>query len=152
MGIENPNFYDDQTPFASATPIKALALEIWTMSDDIYFDNFYLGNSILEADALKAATFDKKEQQAKLNEPPMAEKVKGWFAENTWAAYVFSAIAGIPLLYFIYKKTLGAGGASEEEEEPVEEPEYEKGDEPTEQPEDEEEEEEEEKEDEEADD
>ncbi|KAK6505443.1 hypothetical protein TWF481_007345 [Arthrobotrys musiformis] len=57
--IENPAFFEDKTP-SDFEPIGAIGFELWTMSNGILFDNIYIGHSIEEADALKAATFDIK--------------------------------------------------------------------------------------------
>lgn len=103
--IPNPDYYEDATPFASASSIKSLAIEVWTMSSDIMFDNIYLGTDENDADALASSTFLLKKQQAKLNEPTIIEKAKKAADENKWIMYVVSALVGIPVLYLIYSKT-----------------------------------------------
>lgn len=54
--IPNPDYYEDATP-SDLEPIGAIGIEIWTMQKDILFDNFYLGHSIEEAEAIGNATF-----------------------------------------------------------------------------------------------
>jgi len=49
--IANPEYFDDATPH-KMMPIGAIGLELWTLSDDIYFDNIYIGNSADSAKAL----------------------------------------------------------------------------------------------------
>ncbi|RYP16465.1 hypothetical protein DL765_005142 [Monosporascus sp. GIB2] len=71
--IKNPNYYEDKTP-ANFEPIGALGFEIWTMQNDIMFDNIYVGHSIEEANQLAAETFDKKHPVEKALEE--AEKPK----------------------------------------------------------------------------
>lgn len=119
--IANPDYFEDLTPFASAVNVKALAVEVWTMSKDIMFDNFYLGNSVSDADMISAATFAKKQQQAKMNEPTLVEKTKKWTEENKLVVYIMSALAGIPLLYLLYKMIFGSKKVEEEKEEEEEE-------------------------------
>ena len=57
--IKNPAYFEDKTP-ANLEPMGAIGFEIWTMQNDILFDNIYIGHSIEDAAALKAATFDVK--------------------------------------------------------------------------------------------
>ncbi|PGH27342.1 hypothetical protein AJ80_01054 [Polytolypa hystricis UAMH7299] len=57
--ISNPNFFEDKKP-ANFEPMGAIGFEIWTMQNDILFDNIYIGHSIEDAQKLKAETFDIK--------------------------------------------------------------------------------------------
>lgn len=57
--IANPNYFEDKNPnFFS--PIKGIGFEIWTMDEDILFDNIYVGHSIEDARELARQTFDVK--------------------------------------------------------------------------------------------
>jgi len=49
--IPNPEFYDDQTP-SNFEKIAAVGFELWTMQNDILFDNIYIGHSIEDANQL----------------------------------------------------------------------------------------------------
>ena len=73
--IANPDFFEDNNPFDTASTIKALAVEIWTMSDGIYFDNFLVGNSVNDAQEFVKNTFDLK--------------VKVWGFENILCIFLF---------------------------------------------------------------
>ncbi|GLI76502.1 hypothetical protein PoHVEF18_004775 [Penicillium ochrochloron] len=57
--IANPGYYEDKTP-SNMEPMGAIGFEIWTMQNDILFDNIYIGHSIEEAEALRKETFDVK--------------------------------------------------------------------------------------------
>jgi len=57
--IANPKYYEDKTP-ANFEPMGALGFELWTMQNNILFDNIYVGHSIEDADALKKETWDLK--------------------------------------------------------------------------------------------
>merc|ERR1711981_485941 len=57
--IANPKYYEDKTP-ANFEPMGALGFELWTMQNNILFDNIYVGHSIEDADALKKETWDPK--------------------------------------------------------------------------------------------
>ncbi|EFW18685.1 hypothetical protein D8B26_005506 [Coccidioides posadasii str. Silveira] len=58
--IANPDFFEDKKP-ANFEPMGAIGFEIWTMQNDILFDNIYIGHSIEDAKKLKAETFDIKQ-------------------------------------------------------------------------------------------
>ncbi|KFY58743.1 hypothetical protein V497_04663 [Pseudogymnoascus sp. VKM F-4516 (FW-969)] len=57
--IKNPNYYEDKKP-SNLEPMGAIGFEIWTMQNDILFDNIYIGHSIADAEALAAESFDIK--------------------------------------------------------------------------------------------
>lgn len=40
--IENPDWFEDLGPFKSLISFDALGLELWSMNEDIYFDNFLI--------------------------------------------------------------------------------------------------------------
>ncbi|KAF2674177.1 calnexin [Microthyrium microscopicum] len=70
--IANPKYFEDKTP-ANFEPLGAIGFELWTMQNDIMFDNIYIGNSVEDAEALKKETWDLKieaeKAEEKLNEP-----------------------------------------------------------------------------------
>ncbi|KAL8780786.1 MAG: hypothetical protein Q9194_000719 [Teloschistes cf. exilis] len=57
--IANPDYFEDKTP-ANLEPMGAIGFEIWTMQNDILFDNIYIGHSIEDAEKLKIETYDVK--------------------------------------------------------------------------------------------
>ena len=42
--IANPEYFEETSPFGSLTPFSALGLELWSMTENIYFDNFIITN------------------------------------------------------------------------------------------------------------
>uniref|UniRef100_A0A182UGP4 Calnexin n=1 Tax=Anopheles melas TaxID=34690 RepID=A0A182UGP4_9DIPT len=57
--IPNPDFFEDLTPFRM-TPIAAVGIELWSMSNDILFDNIVICDDESVADEWAAQTFDLK--------------------------------------------------------------------------------------------
>ncbi|KAH8427960.1 calnexin [Aspergillus melleus] len=57
--IANPAYFEDKTP-SNLEPIGAIGFEIWTMQNDILFDNIYIGHSVEDAEQLRKETFDVK--------------------------------------------------------------------------------------------
>ncbi|KAF2498451.1 Calreticulin-domain-containing protein [Lophium mytilinum] len=71
--IKNPAYFEDKTP-SKFEPIGAIGFEIWTMQNDILFDNIYIGHSVEDAEKLKAETFDVKHPAEKAEEEATAPK------------------------------------------------------------------------------
>merc|ERR1712136_524770 len=46
--IPNPDFFEDKNPFAMS-PIGAVGLELWSMSDNIFFDNILITDNKMVA-------------------------------------------------------------------------------------------------------
>lgn len=87
--IANPVYFEDLTPVKSLVPIVrhvvaflgfghlltslqgGVGIELWTMTEDILFDNIYIGHSVDDAKALAAETYEVKKpleaEQAKAN-------------------------------------------------------------------------------------
>ena len=47
--VANPAFFEDLHPFRM-NPFSAVGLELWSMSSDIFFDNFFITNDRVTAD------------------------------------------------------------------------------------------------------
>jgi len=58
--IANPAYFEDKNPVKSLNKIGAVGIELWTMTEDILFDNIYVGHSIEDANKLAAETFEVK--------------------------------------------------------------------------------------------
>jgi len=69
--IANPDYFEDKTP-ANFEPFGALGFELWTMNEDILFDNIYIGHSVEDAKALQKETFDVKKPNEKAEEEAAA--------------------------------------------------------------------------------
>lgn len=65
--IPNPGYFEDKKP-AKFEPMGAIGFEIWTMQNDILFDNIYIGHSIEDATKFKNETFDIKHKIEKAEE------------------------------------------------------------------------------------
>ncbi|PHH68548.1 hypothetical protein CDD82_477 [Ophiocordyceps australis] len=58
--IPNPDYFEDLTP-ANFEPMGAIGFEIWTMQNDILFDNIYIGHSVEDADKFAKETWGVKQ-------------------------------------------------------------------------------------------
>jgi len=86
--IPNPNYFEDLTPVKSLNRIGGVGIELWTMTEDILFDNIYIGHSVDDAKAFAAETFDIKHAlekaavQAALSDEDEEELDEVTFTEN----------------------------------------------------------------------
>lgn len=71
--IPNPDYYEVKSP-ANLEPMGAIGFEIWTMTNDILFDNIYIGHSVKDAKKFADETFHEKHPREELVE--LAEKPK----------------------------------------------------------------------------
>ncbi|KAL4792538.1 Calreticulin family-domain-containing protein [Aspergillus venezuelensis] len=78
--IANPAYFEDKTP-SNFEPIGGIGFEIWTMQNDILFDNIYIGHSVEDAEKLRKETFDIKHAVEKAEEeaskPKKEDKAAG---------------------------------------------------------------------------
>ena len=58
--IANPDYFEEKNPFKSLTTFSSIGLELWSMTDNIYFDNF-----LITDDETVATNFAKESWQVK---------------------------------------------------------------------------------------
>ncbi|PIL31493.1 hypothetical protein GSI_06195 [Ganoderma sinense ZZ0214-1] len=87
--IANPNYFEDNTPVKSLVPIGGVGIELWSMTEDILFDNIYVGHSVEDARKLAEETYFVKkgvEEAAEAAEKEANKKEEEETAELTFAA------------------------------------------------------------------
>ncbi|EFP09315.1 CRE-CNX-1 protein [Caenorhabditis remanei] len=60
--IDNPNYFEPR-PFEGLSPITAVGIELWTMSENIIFDNILITSSEEDASDIAKQTFYVKQQE-----------------------------------------------------------------------------------------
>uniref|UniRef100_A0AAV1TK91 Calnexin n=1 Tax=Peronospora matthiolae TaxID=2874970 RepID=A0AAV1TK91_9STRA len=88
--IPNADYFEDAHP-ARMDPIGALAVEVWTMSEGITFDNFWLGNDLEKAQEFAALTWAPKhaaEAEVSDSAKPESEEVDEGSAMKKLEAFV----------------------------------------------------------------
>ncbi|KXT07647.1 hypothetical protein AC578_10189 [Pseudocercospora eumusae] len=76
--IANPDFFEDKSP-ADFEPMGAIGFELWTMNENILFDNIYIGHDEAQAKAFKKETWDVKrpeEEKAEKATKPVEDTKK----------------------------------------------------------------------------
>ncbi|KAF9056031.1 calnexin [Panaeolus papilionaceus] len=72
--IPNPDYFEDNTPVKTLPKIGGVGIELWTMTEDILFDNIYVGHSAEDAKALAAESFEvKKPLEVAADKPVVVE-------------------------------------------------------------------------------
>lgn len=76
--IDNPDYFEDANP-NYFSPMAGIGFELWTMDENILFDNIYVGHSVEDARQLAKEQFDEKliiEQNREKAEEKKAEAEK----------------------------------------------------------------------------
>ncbi|XP_039919738.1 calmegin [Hirundo rustica] len=89
--IPNPDYFEDLHPF-KMTPVSAIGLELWSMTSDIYFDNFIICSEKEVADRWAADSWGLKKLVASANEPGMFSEMVTAAEEHPWlwVLYIFT--------------------------------------------------------------
>ncbi|XP_017287980.1 calmegin [Kryptolebias marmoratus] len=127
--INNPDYFEDLQPFRM-TSFKALGLELWSMTSDIYFDNFIITSHKEVADRWASDSWGLKKLVASANEPGIFAQLMMAAEERPWLWVIYILTVGLPVgltvLFcwpkksddYVYKKVdLPRADIEEEEEE-----------------------------------
>jgi len=71
--IPNPGYFEDKAPVKSLAKIGGIGIELWTMTEDILFDNIYVGHSAEDAKKLATETFEIKKPLEVAADKPLAD-------------------------------------------------------------------------------
>ncbi|XP_065836879.1 calnexin-like [Oscarella lobularis] len=96
--IPNPDFYEDTDPFSRITSIGAIGLELWSMSDDILFDNFLVTDSPdVAADVARQGWGKKSAREGSLTSG-MIDSLIGMTEEMPWLWLVYAFVLVLPIV------------------------------------------------------
>uniref|UniRef100_A0A4W5KZS4 Calmegin n=1 Tax=Hucho hucho TaxID=62062 RepID=A0A4W5KZS4_9TELE len=139
--IQNPDYFEDLAPFQMAS-FRAVGLELWSMTSEIYFDNFIVTSYKEVADRWAGDSWGLKKLVASANEPGVFSQLTMAAEERPWLWVVYILTVGLPIgltvLFcwpkksdddYVYKKVDSPKpDVEEEEDDDDEEEEEEKGD------------------------
>jgi len=94
--IPNPDFFEDKNPF-TMSPIGAVGLELWSMSDNIFFDNIIITDSRMVSDHWAGDSFDMKWNLID-KEQPIYNTIRRMWNDNMWMFYL--SYMSIPFCLF----------------------------------------------------
>jgi len=98
--IPNPDYYHDAEPF-KMTPLAGIGIELWTMSDSIYFDNILITDNIGLADNLAKETYDLKMSVIDSVNGNMFKRLFDYSNKNPWLYAVYVVLVGLPTVLII---------------------------------------------------
>lgn len=98
--IPNPDYYHDPEPY-KMTPIGGIGIELWTMSDAIYFDNILITNSLGLADSLARETYDLKRSVIDAGSGNIFKRIIDYSNKNPWLYAVYVVLVGLPTVLII---------------------------------------------------
>ncbi|KAH7886236.1 Calreticulin family-domain-containing protein [Phlebopus sp. FC_14] len=84
--IPNPTYFEDLEPVKHLEKIGGVGIELWTMTEDILFDNIYVGHSIADAESLLTETYSVKHAIEVANAEAAAKEALG-FDEDSVPAF-----------------------------------------------------------------
>ncbi|XP_048365000.1 calmegin isoform X1 [Sphaerodactylus townsendi] len=94
--IPNPDYFEDPHPFRM-TPVSAVGLELWSMTSDIYFDNFIICSDKEVADRWAADGWGIKKLVASANEPGMFSQLITAAEERPWLWILYVLTLALPV-------------------------------------------------------
>ncbi|XP_017319916.2 calmegin isoform X2 [Ictalurus punctatus] len=94
--IPNPDYFEDLEPF-KMTPFRAVGLELWSMTSDIYFDNFIISADKEVVDRWAADSWGLKKLVASANEPGVFSQLMLAAEERPWLWIVYILTVGLPI-------------------------------------------------------
>ncbi|XP_063413598.1 calnexin-like isoform X1 [Mytilus trossulus] len=97
--ITNPDFFEDSEPY-KMTPIHALGLELWSMTDDIVFDNFLITDDKAVSSSYTAQTWEIKSAQEKVvsGGKGVWASIRGAADDRPWLWAVYVVVLLLPVL------------------------------------------------------
>ncbi|CAH1777682.1 unnamed protein product [Owenia fusiformis] len=102
--IKNPNYFEDEEPY-KMTPFSALGLELWSISNNLLFDNFLIIDDKSVADKWAAESWKIKQDQEFRRESNAAQSVwdaiKSTVNEKPWILAVICIVVILPLVLLI---------------------------------------------------
>lgn len=108
--IPNPHYFHDPEPF-KMTAIGAVGIELWSMSSDIYFDDFLITSHLDIADAWAKETYDLKIQKLDVNNAGLLKRILTYSNKNPWLYAVYVVVVGLPLVLVVTFCCSGDGTA-----------------------------------------
>ncbi|XP_071411812.1 calmegin isoform X1 [Pithys albifrons albifrons] len=94
--IPNPDYFEDLHPFKMTT-VSAIGLELWSMTSDIYFDNFIICSDKEVADRWAADGWGLKKLVASANEPGMFSQLVTAAEDHPWLWVLYVLTLALPV-------------------------------------------------------
>ncbi|XP_071550099.1 calnexin-like isoform X2 [Panulirus ornatus] len=98
--IPNPDFFEDLEPF-KMTSIDAVGIELWSMSDNILFDNLIVAENVADAYRLAQETFDLKVMKLEKGQVGVFRRIINYSNKHPWLYAIYVLLVAIPVVLII---------------------------------------------------
>ncbi|KAG1935590.1 calnexin [Pimephales promelas] len=98
--IPNPDFFEDLHPFRMSA-FSAVGLELWSMSSDIFFDNFFISSDRSVADRWANDGWGLKKAAEGAAEPGLMTQMITAAEERPWLWIVYVLTVALPVVLII---------------------------------------------------
>lgn len=113
--IPNPNYFEDEQPYRRMAPIAAIGLELWSMTEDIVFDNFIIASSKKDADAFAAQTWTIKADEERRADPKaqsVVDAIQEVTREKPWVWGIVALVVVLPIVLIIAYCYMGGSSSN----------------------------------------
>jgi len=98
--IDNPDYFNDEHPFRMTT-IAGVGIELWSMSDNIYFDNLLITDNMLHANKYASDTYELKMSKIDAASGGMFRRILDYSNKNPWLYAVYVVLVGLPVVLIV---------------------------------------------------
>nr|XP_045598008.1 calnexin-like isoform X1 [Procambarus clarkii] len=98
--IPNPDYFEDLEPF-KMTPLDAVGIELWSMSDNILFDNIIITDNIGDASRLAQETIDLKVMKLEKGQVGVFRRIINYSNKHPWLYGIYVLLVAIPVVLII---------------------------------------------------
>ncbi|KAK7078682.1 hypothetical protein SK128_008583 [Halocaridina rubra] len=95
--IPNPDYYEDLEPY-KMTSIDAVGIELWSMSDNILFDNIIITDSVSDAFQFAQDTYDLKVMKMERGQGGLIQRIISYSNKNPWLYAIYTLLVAIPVV------------------------------------------------------
>lgn len=124
--IPNPNYFFDENPFKSLDAIGGIAFELWSMADNVAFDNLIITSEPTTADLVQILTWQDKKLEAEASSPSLLTRGMHYLKVYPWLWAVIIVAVALPLFLFISyccdSKRRGTGAGETGRKKKIDEP------------------------------
>ncbi|KAG5452482.1 Calnexin [Clonorchis sinensis] len=103
--IKNPDYYYDNSPFKNLQPVSAIGIELWTMNENITFDNFLIVDSWRDAYEFAQETWARKAEAERRADPKaqsVIDAIRDTYKEKPFLVIGIGIACTIPLLLCLW--------------------------------------------------
>lgn len=99
--IQNPNYFFDENPFKSLEAIGAIAYELWSMADNVAFDNLIITSDAEAANLLQHFTWQNKKAEDDATSSSILTRLSHYLKTHPYLWAVVVLAVALPTFIFI---------------------------------------------------